>query len=258
MEKFPARTGWLWVKQGLALFRQQPGGLSSLFFVYLFLTIASLLVPLVGPFLPVVLIPVVSVAFMHACLNIERGQRIQPNLLLSGLRKPAFLPLLSLGILYLLLMAVLVAVLRVVDDGILMKLSSGKLDVNAAAAAQAQMSYKIPLAVILYLMANLLICFCAPLIYWRATGVGKAIFFSAFAVLRSLGAFIVLGLCWFGIYMVIGNVAALVLGLMGFNGLMMVMVPMLGLLMVIIHCSLYASYCQVFGNPATLTAPAGG
>ncbi|MES2743569.1 MAG: BPSS1780 family membrane protein [Pseudomonadota bacterium] len=250
MEKFPARTGWLWVKQGMALFRQQPGGLASLFFVYMFFTIASMLVPLIGPFLPVVFIPVVSVAFMHACLHIEQGRPIQPKLLLSGMRKPAVLPLISLGILYLLLLAMLVAVLRVVDDGILMKLSSGKMDVSAATAAQAQMSYKIPLAVILYLMANLLICFCAPLIYWRATSVGKAIFFSGFAVLRSLGAFIVLGLCWFGIYMVIGNFAALVLGLMGFNGLMMVMVPMLGLLMVIIHCSLYVSYCQVFGKPS--------
>jgi hypothetical protein len=102
MEKLPARTGWLWIRQGFDLFRKQPGAMSTLFLGYMLAMLGLGLLPFLGQILPVLLVPVFSMAFLQACLRIEHGERILPNLLLSGFRKPVFYPLLGLGALYLL------------------------------------------------------------------------------------------------------------------------------------------------------------
>ena len=97
MEKLPAKTGWLWVKQGFGLFCKQPGGLSTLFLGYMFFMLVVSILPLLGQLLPVILVPVFSMAFMQACLYIEQKKRVFPNLLLTGFRKPAAATLFTLG-----------------------------------------------------------------------------------------------------------------------------------------------------------------
>ena len=86
MEKLPANTGWIWVKEGFALFRKQPAELSTLFISYMFLMLGVGIIPVIGQILPLVLVPVFSMAFMQACVQIEQGKRIYPNLLLTGFR----------------------------------------------------------------------------------------------------------------------------------------------------------------------------
>ncbi|MEO8407135.1 MAG: hypothetical protein ABI476_01735, partial [Oxalobacteraceae bacterium] len=76
MEKLPATTGLLWVKQGFALFRKQPAEMSMLFLAYMFLMLAVGIIPLAGQVLPLILVPAFSIAFLQACVNIERGKRI--------------------------------------------------------------------------------------------------------------------------------------------------------------------------------------
>src|SRR5712692_7922698 len=102
MEKLPAQTGWLWVKEGLTLFRKQPAELSTLFMGYMFMMFGIGIIPVLGQLLPLILVPVFSMAFMQACVQIEQGQRVYPTLLLTGFRSPAFPSLLKLGVLYLL------------------------------------------------------------------------------------------------------------------------------------------------------------
>ena len=73
MEKLPAATGWQWIKDGFALFRKQPAELSTLFLTYMFLMMIITIIPLVGQVLPLVLVPVFSIAFMQACVQVEHG-----------------------------------------------------------------------------------------------------------------------------------------------------------------------------------------
>ena len=81
MEKLPANTGWIWIKEGFALFRKQPAEISTLFLAYMFLMLGLnlLQIPILGQILPVILVPVFAMAFMQACLNIEQGKRVYPN-----------------------------------------------------------------------------------------------------------------------------------------------------------------------------------
>ena len=247
MNKLPASTGWLWIKQGFALFRKQPGGLSTLFLGYMFVMIGVSIVPVVGQFVPVILVPVFSIAFMQACADIEQNKRITPVLLFSGFRKPAFTPLFALGMLYLAAAAAAVAVSALADDGMLLKILEGQIEPDSTAAHDTNISGAFLLALMVYVPAAMAFCFAAPLIYWQRMSLGKAIFFSFFAVLRALLAFVVFALGWFGICMSV----ALIVVLIGGNSELtrMLMVPVSVVLTVVINCSFYASYRQIFGVP---------
>ncbi|HTN67517.1 MAG TPA: BPSS1780 family membrane protein, partial [Burkholderiaceae bacterium] len=115
MEKLPAKSGWLWVKEGFALFRKQPAEMSTLFMAYMFLMLVVGLVPLLGQVLPLFLVPIFSIGFLQACANVERGQRVFPNLLLTGCRSPARNRLLQLGVLYLLAAILAIALSSIID-----------------------------------------------------------------------------------------------------------------------------------------------
>ena len=75
MEKIPANTGIEWIRQGFALFRKQPAELSMLFLLYMLLLFSLSIIPLLGQILPLLLVPVFSLAFMQACVQIEAGKR---------------------------------------------------------------------------------------------------------------------------------------------------------------------------------------
>ncbi|MBJ7314140.1 BPSS1780 family membrane protein [Rugamonas sp. CCM 8940] len=252
MEKLPANTGWHWVKQGFALFRQQPGGLSTLFLGYMLIMLLIGSVPLLGQLLPVILVPVFSIAFMQACNDIEQGKRISPKRLLIGFRKPVFAVLFTLGLLYLAMAALALGVSALADDGVFFKLLTGQIE--PAAAKNANLGGAMLLALLIYIPGAMAFCFAAPLIYWQNMSLGKAIFFSFFAVLRALKAFVVFILGWFGISVVLSQVVILVFGAR--ESAMMVMLPISVILTVMLHCSFYASYRQIFGAPQPEAAPA--
>ena len=100
MEKLPASMGWLWVRQGFALFKRQPAALLALLFSCLFLSMACLVVPLLGPLLPTLFAPLFSMAMLQACAEIDQGKRPLPGLVFIGFRKPARRSLLGLGAMY--------------------------------------------------------------------------------------------------------------------------------------------------------------
>ena len=98
MNTLPAITGWHWLKQGAALFRQQPAGLTTLLFANILISIGISAVPLLGPMIVSVLIPSFSMAFMQACLMIDNGERVTHAVLLTGFRKPVFGVLCKIGL----------------------------------------------------------------------------------------------------------------------------------------------------------------
>jgi hypothetical protein len=254
MEKIPARAGWLWVKRGFALFRKQPGGLSTLFLAYLFLMLAVSILPLMGQIAQVILMPVFSITFMQACLHIEQNRRIRPNLLAAGFHKPAIFPLLGLGLLYLLAAGIAIGVSTLADDGLFWKLASGQLDPKSPLAQNAKLSNGFLLAALVYIPAAMAFFFAAPLIYWKKMSLGKALFFSFFAVLKAIRAFIVFVLAWFVICMLASQFVVLIFGLSELA--VMIMLPLWVTMVVVLQGSFFAAYAQIFGAPADTEAAA--
>ena len=117
MNTLTAMSGWKWIKRGFQIFRKQPAEMLTLFFVYMFFNMGIGLIPFIGQFLPLLLVPVFALNFMQACRQIEAGERVYPNLLLTGFRSPALPNLLKLGVLYIVAAALAIAVSSLFDGG---------------------------------------------------------------------------------------------------------------------------------------------
>ncbi|MBB5608370.1 hypothetical protein HDE71_002693 [Janthinobacterium sp. S3M3] len=204
------------------------------------------IIPLLGQLLPVILVPVFSVAFAQGCLNIDQGKRVLPSLLLSGFRKPAFPVLFGLGVLYIVVAIVALGISTLIDNGTLWQVVTGQLS-QKEAALRPNVSLAILLAMAVYVPAAMAFCFAAPLIYWQKVSLGKALFFSFFAVWRSLSAFLVFAASWSAISLITSQLLVMLFG----TGSIMyqLMIPLSMILTIIMHCSFYAAYRQIFGLP---------
>lgn len=252
MEKLPASMGWLWVRQGFALFRREPAALLALLFSCLFLSMACLIVPLLGPVLPTLFAPIFSMALLQGCAEIDQGKRPMPGLVFIGFRKPVRGPLMALGAIYIGVWLFALLVLTWMDDGVFMQMVTRQIPIDDKALEGSRMA--ILTAVGIYLFAWMVTCFAAPLIFWQRQPLGKALFFSAFAVLRSFWAFVVAGITLFAIHQ-IGIALPVLLFDSGALELTMAFAVFF-LLVITVHCMLYASYCRIFGPPSELTTPA--
>ena len=252
MEKLPAATGWQWIKQGFALFRKQPAELSTLFLSYMFLMMIITIVPLVGQALPLVLVPVFSMAFMQACVQVEKGQRVYPNLLLTGFRSPAFKTLLKLGLLYVLAAIVAIGASALIDGGLFWNVMTGSARVQAKTVQGSGITLAMLMAAVLYTPAAMAFWFAAPLIAWQDMGLGKALFFSFFAVKRAGRAFTLYGLGWALIGVILPLLLSTLLGQLTGSPvlMMMVLLPMSIVLTVVMYCSFYPTYITLFGKPS--------
>ena len=252
MEKLPAATGWQWIKQGFSLFRKQPAELSTLFLSYMFLMMVITVLPLVGQLLPLVLVPVFSMAFMQACVQVEKGQRVYPNLLLTGFRSPAFKTLVILGLLYVLAAVVAIGASALIDGGVFWNVMTGSARVDAKTVQGSGITLAMLMAAVLYTPAAMAFWFAAPLIAWQGMGLGKALFFSFHAVKRAGRAFTLYGLGWAGIGVVLPLLLSTLLGQLTGSPLLMIMVllPLSIVLTVVMYCSFYPTYTTLFGKPS--------
>ncbi|GAB3548019.1 BPSS1780 family membrane protein [Noviherbaspirillum agri] len=251
MKKLPPITGWLWVKEGFALFRKQPAEISTLFIAYMFLMLVVGLVPLLGQILPIVLMPVFSVAFLQACMQLERGEKVYPNLLLVGFRSPEFPTLLKLGALYLVAAVIAVGASVLVDGGVFWQLMSGGKELDPETIRQSNMSLGMMFSALVYLPAGMAFWYAPYLIKWQKMNVSKAIFYSFFAVKHAGKAFVVYGLAWllFGVLLpaILSSLLAMLFGTAII--MMVVLLPLTLMLTVVMYCSFYPTYTHVFGKP---------
>lgn len=252
MEKLPASTGWLWIKEGFALFRKQPAEISTLFLAYMFLMLAVGIIPLLGQVLPLILVPVFSMAFMQACVQIEQGRKVYPNLLLTGFRSPALRQLLILGVLYLIAATVAVAASALIDGGLFWQLITGTKRLDEQTMREASLTLPMLFSAAVYTPAAMAFWYAAPLVMWQRMSVGKAIFYSFFAVRRQMGAFLVYGLAWLMIGIVLPMILTTLIALL-VGKAFVVMIALMAfslVLTVVMYCSFYMTYTHVFGKPA--------
>ena len=244
MNKFPARAGWQWVKQGMMLFRKQPGGLMALFFCCMFVSLISMIVPLLGQIAPFILTPMFSIALLEGCAQVDRGGRALPNLLLSGFRKPARSPLLIMGVLNLLLLVIALGVLYAMAGDAVMQMSTRPPQID-----QSQLEGLLGAAFTsstIYTVGWLLTCLAAPLVYWQKMNLNKALFFSVVAVFRGWKAFLTAAVTLHLMYFVGCKIVVIILGT---SQLAVAGIFTLFLITIVLtHCTFYVAYRQIFGT----------
>jgi len=255
MDKLPSNAGWLWVKEGFALFRKQPAETSTLFLAYMFVMLALGIVPVIGQILPMLLVPMFSMSFMQACVHIEQGKRVYPNLLLTGLRSPVAGRLLFLGLLYLLAAIAAVAASALVDGGDFWQVMSGQRDLEQQLGSDNSMTAAMLFSALVYIPAGMAFWYAAPLIMWQRMSVGKALFFSFFAVLRARKAFLLYGVSWALIGVMTPALVSSILSLLMPRSVVViaVLLPLSLMMTVVMYCSFYPTYVHIFGRPEPAT-----
>lgn len=254
MERLPASAGVQWIRDGFALFRKQPSELSMLFLLYMLLMFSLSLIPLLGQLLPLLLVPAFSMAFMQACVEIEAGRKVSPNLLLTAFRSPALGTLLRLGALYLVAAIAAVAASSLIDGGTFWKLMSGQLRPDDDTAIADGLPLAMLFAALVYLPFAMGFWHAAPLALWQKMGLFRAIFYSFFAVRRAGKAFLAYALGWILVGIALPAVLSAVLGLLLGKTLvtLMLLMPLSVIMTLVMYCSFYPTYIAVFERPEPL------
>jgi hypothetical protein len=249
MNGLPARTGLEWLKQGFALFRQQPGGLTMIAFANLLLSILLLNLPVLGVILVFLFIPCWIIAIQQACLMIDNGERVTPTVLLTGFRPGAIGPLCRLGAIYLGAFVVLLAAVSPWIDVDAIRLAAKTAQENKTPATIGGGTVLAMLSFfVLFGLATLSLCFAPALIHWKRMPTFKAVFYSVFANIGAIKAVLTMVFAWLAVGFAL---VMLVLLLFGRSQLMLNVVAMWLqlILMLIIQCGIYAAYKQIMGAP---------
>jgi hypothetical protein len=120
---------------------------------------------------------------------------------------------------------------------------------DAKPPADLQTSHMLALLGVFVLDVAVLVtlCFAAPLTYWKHMGPGKATFYSFFAVIRTARPFLVLLAAWFGIFVGVCMVAAMIFGDAALGRV--VVMWLIFLFVLLLQCAMYAGYRTIFGKP---------
>lgn len=248
MDKLPAQTGWLWIKEGFALFKKQPAEISTLFFGYMFLMLIVGIIPVIGQLLPLLLAPVFAITFMQACAYMDQGRKVYPKLLFIGFRSPQVRTLIQLGSLHLLAAVIAIAASSIVDGGTFWQAMTGQIVVDENTVRDSNMALSMLFATAIYIPAALVFWFAAPLIAWQNMSIGKAVFFSFFAMVRAKKAVLAYCLAWGAINLILLMIiSTVVVGILGSTATILILLPMSMLLTIVMCCSSYAVYRQLFG-----------
>jgi len=251
MKVINAQSGWTWVKQGFVLFRKRPMELLSLFFLWMMLTQLLRFIPVAGQFLTLFLFPVFSVGFMQACRYLENEQKITPGLLFTGFQSPHVAALLGSGLLRIAALFFTYWFSNLINDEALsefMKAAAKTGPMDAGSLEKALPVKAILLTVLIYIPFAMAFWYSVPLIAWQRMTLIKSMFYSFFAVLHSWKAFLVYFLAWYGLSILVSPLAIIFLGIDINIGVVM-LTAMSFIIFVIVYCSSYPTYTDVFGKP---------
>lgn len=242
--RLPASRGRYWIVEGFRLFRRNPPLMSTVTLTYLVLVLAMNFLPLIGPFLLPLALPVFSVCVANAARSIERGAEFRPAALFEGIfenRKALFV----LGCLQLAGSLALLGLTLLVEGGRLVSLDTmnGADEIEVLGALLRMMLLALPLVMAFW--------FSPLLTAWDGVPAAKALFFSFVASWRNWRAFLVYGI-GLGLLMVFApGLLLIVFGLVS-KTLLDIMSIALRMMLVfvfapVLMASAYVSYRDVFG-----------
>jgi hypothetical protein len=190
----PMTAGWMWLRQALLLYRQQPFAFTALVIIYTMALMLLANLPLIGLPLAAALVPFGTVAITLAGRDAQRGVMPMPSLLIEAFRNPLQrTALLRLGGIHALMVVglVLVGSLLAADDLRQWEVVDGQFDPETVAANMPWDA--IIVAALLYIPVLMMTWFAPQIVAWHKQPTAKALFISFFAVWRNRWAFITLG-----------------------------------------------------------------
>lgn len=259
MKVVPARNGWLWIVQGLTLFRRSPARWTLLVLTYWILVALMNQIPLAGTVIAMIFVPAFSVSFMEMCDRVARGGALGPMLLLAGFRRE-LTALVVLGGVNLVAILLVLALSALADGGALLKWALDGTPPPAAALRDGSLSTAMMLAAVAGTPVLLAFWFAPLLVAWQRMNAVKALFFSFFAGWRNWRAFLLYGAVLSVVIVALSVVVLFAAVLLRRQPelLRVVMIVFTLLALPILFGSFYASYRDVFPDAAPGEEQAGG
>lgn len=256
----PPRKGFAWVREGFATFFKQPLAFTGLFFLYLFVMGFATLIPLIGPFLPLVLVPAATLGFMAASADAAKGKFPLPTVLVAAFRvgRERLNAMLVLGALYAAAVGLLFALTSLVDGGKLAKLAllGGRITQDLVDDDAFQSAAL--LAAALYAPLSMLFWHAPALVHWHGVSPVKALFFSMVACVRNLWAMTLYAVGWMGAFAAAMASVVVVSALLGGSSIASAaIVPLMLFMASVFFASFYATFRDSFivGNPSAGPSP---
>jgi hypothetical protein len=247
MKGLPASTGFVWLKQGFTLFRQQPGILMMLVITILLAIMLLSVLPLLGPVLIYAAIPSLTMAIQQSCRLIDEGQRVHPRVLLTGFSKESIKPLFKLGLVYLAIFLVLGAGMFLFLDPAWLKAAKASMEAKTPPVIDGHTLTVIFSFSLVSCLAMLGLAFAPSLTYWKRMPTFKAIFYSVFAILGAKGPMAVMLFGSIAVFMLVNLVIG---GIFGATSIAQVILTwFLFIAILIFQCAIYAAYKQILGAP---------
>jgi hypothetical protein len=248
----PLIRGAQWLGEGWQLFRVAPLAWIALVLTYYLLMTAVSMLPLVGIVAASVLVPPFAVGFMAVSRAAAMRAPVTLPLLFSGLREHVVAQL-SLGGVYLVCLALLLAATALADGGALAHWMLSGEPPSAALLESGAFFRAMATAAALYLPVMMMFWFAPVLVAWHGVSAAKALFFSFVACLINWRAFVA-----YGVVAVLMTVVAplLVLSavLYASGGALRaqaisLMFPLILVMLPTLLASFYVSYRDVLGTP---------
>jgi hypothetical protein len=256
-----ASQGLVWVRQGMLACRKQPLGYVGLIGLtgFVNLVLLGLLEPL-GDTLVAALMPLIWIGFMLATRRVLINERITPSVMIEALKGPDAprKPFALLGGVYVLatMAALQLAQWLGPDPDALDRVTESTKDM-AELFANPLVREAILWRTGLTLPLPLLIWHAPALVLWGRLPVAKALFFSAVATWRNLGAFAVFALAWGGISLALALTYRALLALIGEPAVVNVLALAGGMwLAAAFYASLYFTVVDSFEAQGQDEAPA--
>ena len=245
----PAKTGSEWVRQGIRTFWKQPVALSGLFFMFMAIMSVSSLVPVIGSFAALALLPAATLGLMAATREVDLGKFPMPIILAAGFRvgKERKRDMLVLGVLYACGLMGVMGWSALLDGGDFARLYlvGGSLDAETLMKPESQ--NPMWLSLLLYIPLSAVFWHAPALVHWHGVPAIKSLFFSTVACLSNWRAFLVFGLMWSLIFLSTAFVLTLISGLMGDASFAsLAMLPAMLMLAAMFFCSTYFSFRDCF------------
>ena len=212
----PPGTGLQWVLQGLRTFKSQPLALAALFFLGMASMSLISAVPLIGPVIALALLPCISLSMMVAASEAAHGRKPTPALLLVSFRSGSqhLHSMLILGGLYAAGFLLIIGASSLVDGGTFASVYLGQTPMTRELAEEPEFQSAMWLSMFLYLPLSLAFWHAPALIHWHGISPVKSLFFSFVGCIRNIGAYLVFGVCWIGVFIVSGMALAIVTGIL--------------------------------------------
>ena len=223
--------------------------MSGLFFLFMAIMSLSALLPFLGSFIALTLLPAATLGLMAASREVELGKFPMPTILAIAFRasKERKHDMLILGFLYALGFVGVMGLSALVDGGGFAKLYlvGGKLDADIIMDPNFQNAMW--LSLLLYLPLSMVFWHAPALVHWHGVPAIKSLFFSTVACLRNWRAFLVFGLMWTVVFMSTALMLSLLSGLTGDGDLAsMTLLPAMLMLAAMFFCSTYFSFRDCF------------